>query len=109
MTDALFNDPMHNMCLVIGVFGGLLGSLLMGWLCSPISLFDAKLAVIDQQYLVSSLPEQAVKNLGEDLKIFALLHDLILLNGEAVVGGCIPDQTTAFLNWLKLKKQKEPS
>jgi hypothetical protein len=108
MTDAIFNDPMHNMCLLIGVFGGLLGSLLMGWLCSPLALLDAKLAVIDRQYLVSALPEPAMKNLGKDLKTFALLHDFILLNGEAVVGGSIPDQTTAFLNWLNQQKQKEP-
>jgi hypothetical protein len=109
MTDALFHDPMHNMCFLIGVFGGLLGSLLMGWLCSPMTLFDAKLAVIDRQYLVSALPEQAMKNLSEDLKIFALVHGFILFHGEAIAGGSIPDQTTAFLNWQKQRKQKEPS
>jgi hypothetical protein len=111
----------ENICTLYGLFGGLLGSLCMGWLCFPTPPSQATLAIIDLQGLISkeqgALPsksharmvEQLAKSLGQDLEIFAKDHGLILLQKGTVVGGDIADKTAAFLAWLEAKKQGEPS
>ena len=117
MTETLLTEPLQNMCLLYGFFGGLIGSLCMGWLCAPLPPQEAQLAVVDLQTLVSQrqgipprepqahLVSQLAKSLGADLELFAKQHNLILLHKGTVAGGDIPDQTTAFLAWLGTKEQ----
>lgn len=119
MTGALFNEPLQNMCLLYGLFGGLIGSLCMGWLCAPLPPQEAQLAVVNLQALVSQEPgarprepqahlvSQLSKSLGADLELFAKRYNLILLHKATVAGGDIPDKTAAFLAWLGTKEQGE--
>jgi hypothetical protein len=111
--------------LVYGLFGGLIGSLYMGWIYSP---KPPSLAVVDMQTLVSLKSRQLAKTLAETrmsetqrvsetlesgtllsetqeagerlkegLKAFALTHNLILLAKGATMGGNLPDKTEEIL------------
>ena len=111
--------------LVYGLFGGLIGSLYMGWIYSP---KPPSLAVVDMQALISMKSQQLAKTLGsgtlvpethmsktrvsetllsetqeagerlkKGLKAFALTHNLILLAKGAIVEGNLPDKTEEIL------------
>jgi len=114
MTDPLLTgESLQNMCLLYGLFGGLLGSLCMGWLCLPTPPSQATLACVDLQKLVSKeqgahpqephkrMLGQLAKSLEQDLELFAKQHNLILLLKGTVIGGDIADKTAAFLAWLE--------
>lgn len=108
-----------------GIFGGLIGSIYMGWIFSP---KPPQLAVVDMQALVSRRSQQLAKvlvpqtlvpealipdtlipeipassireagdRLKEGLKAFAITHNLILLTKGGVVGGNLPDKTEEIL------------
>ena len=117
MTGTLCAEPLQNMCLLYGFFGGMIGSLCMGWLCAPLPPREASLGVVDLQTLVSQEQgapsresrerSQLAKSLEADLELFARQHNLILLHKETVASGDMPDKTAAFLAWLGAKKQGE--
>ena len=111
--------------LIYGIFGGLIGSLYMGWIYSP---KPPCFAVVDIQALISKKSQQLAKTLvsptlvypahgspthvssahaslirevgdrlQEDLKEFSATHNLILLAKSAVVSGDLPDKTAEIL------------
>jgi hypothetical protein len=47
------------------------------------------------------LVREAANRLKEDLKTFAILHNLILVTEGVIVGGDVPDKTDEFLAWLE--------
>jgi len=108
MNETLFAEPLQNMCLLYGFFGGMIGLLCLGWICFPNPSQQATLSVVDWQTLLSKEPGQA-QRLSEDLKVFAAAQNLILLTKEAVMGGDMPDQTVTFLDWLRTRKQEGES
>lgn len=114
-----------NESIIYGLFGGVIGSLYMGWICSS---KPPQLAVVDMQVLISKRSQQLAKalvpetlvsetrassarvpstqvssvreagdRLKEDLKTFAATHNLILLAKGSVVGGDLPDKTEEIL------------
>lgn len=114
--------------LIYGLFGGLIGSLYMGWIYSPKPLqsHNTSFAVVDMQALISKKSQQlamkltseksqtepgipisrisiqeAANRLKEDLTAFAATHNLILLAKGAVVSGDIPDKTDEILTLLE--------
>jgi hypothetical protein len=113
--------------LVYGIFGGLIGSLYLGWVCSSKSSHSsststASLAVVDMQLLVSrksrqlAMGQQAAENpallshlsiqeaaisLKDDLDDFAVTHNLVLLAKGSVVGGDVPDKTQEVLDMME--------
>ena len=114
--------------LIYGILGGLMGSLYMGWICSPKSLqsSNASLAVVDMQTLISKKSQQlamkltseavkaeasdpishvsiqeAASRLKEDLNTFAVIHNLVLLSKGSVVGGDVPDRTQEVLSMIE--------
>ena len=116
--------------LIYGIFGGLIGSLYMGWICSSKSSHPhaSSLAVVDMQLLVSrksrqlamgqaterrnpqtreALPlshlpiQEAANHLKDDLNDFAATHNLVLLAKGSVVGGDVPDKTQEVLAMME--------
>jgi len=109
-----------NESIIYGLFGGVIGSLYMGWICSS---KPPQLAVVDMQVLISKRSQQLAKalvsetrassarvpstqvssvreagdRLKEDLKTFATMHNLILLAKGSVVGSDLPDKTEEIL------------
>lgn len=108
MTETLFAEPLQNIGLLYGFFGGMIGSLCLGWICFPNPPQQPTLGVVDWQTLLSKEPGQA-QHLCEDLNTFATAHNLILLAKEALMGGDMSDQTQVFLDWLRTRKQGEES
>lgn len=116
--------------LIYGIFGGLIGSLYMGWICSSKSSHPhpASLAIVDMQLLVSRKSRQlamgkaregyrsqasenfplshlsireAANHLKDDLNDFAATHNLVLLAKGSVVGGDVPDKTQEVLAMME--------
>jgi hypothetical protein len=100
--------------LMYGVFGGVIGFLYMGWVCSPKSSHQPSLAIVDMQELVSKKSQQlalkltgigindislqeSAKQLKEDLQTFATANNLVLLAKGTVVSGDVPDKTEEIL------------
>jgi hypothetical protein len=108
--------------LIYGIFGGLIGSLYMGWIGSSKSSpsNSPSLAIVDMQLLVSrksrqlamgqateNLPlsplsiREAANHLKDDLNDFAAAHNLVLLVKGSVVGGDVPDKTQEVLAMME--------
>jgi Skp family chaperone for outer membrane proteins len=116
--------------LIYGIFGGIIGSLYMGWICSSKSFtpHPTSLAIVDMQLLISKKSQQlamsqaserhnsqvrelfplsqqsiqeAANHLKDDLNTFAVTHNLVLLAKGVVAGGDIPDKTQEVLAMIE--------